>query len=273
MMQTWIILKFAVVLSLSLFSNSAKASEDKNNWSWHDVSIILPLPNHLSGDPLIRPNSNGLPEEVIPRDSLETLSRLAPLLDLEELYKSLRVIGVQIEPCYSSLCRSRIHLVWQSLKEHELGNGLKEVLAEPALVHTFYEIPQDEFRTFVRGLKQLKANHPILLEKPTFGPHPLVLKQGLEGAFWQEFRQIVLAFTGPNPVSRFYTARLSPKLGTWLFDSFEFVSKTCTLRIKDPDFNDSTQPSDFWYLGNQLSVSPKALQKSIAAAKQLHQDD
>lgn len=211
MIRILILLLFCLELSSPIY---AEASSRLNA---QDFSLLLPLPSQLSDESLFKPNTQALEGELLPRDVLEDLIRDKIPHDLKEAYRHTRAVGVQIQPCFASsglstyeLCRPQIHLLWQPLKEQESSSGIKEIAAFNTAIHVYYEIPVDEFKTLLRGLKQIKNSQQK--------------KQTLKPLFWNDLKEILLAFIGPQRIHRVSIEYLDPQSSLWKTRELELIS-------------------------------------------------
>lgn len=163
-----------------------------------DVSILVPLPTDGTGDGLLRANARGPLGELLPRTVLET-DLGTTSLDFEGQgsgYDALRVVGVRLDPCSarsagSSCDEAEVRLVMQALTKDPSGRAVYT----DGGVHVIYDVPASDL--FDMLLEVLTAkNENGNLGSAVLGPHPILMAQGLTGAFAERLRTIVLRHVG-----------------------------------------------------------------------------
>jgi hypothetical protein len=152
-------------------------------------------------------------------------------LDRGTVYKkALKVVAVRIDPCFREEnveCRRMIRFVWQPLVFEE-----NRFTSLDAGIHTFYELNEAQWQNF---LKELPAGAPG--SKP--GIHPLLAKEGYQGATWQKL-QVILKYCNPVTLVRATAMTVNPLGNIWFFTGLE-VKAGVTQAIKIPRINDFTQ--------------------------------
>lgn len=122
----------------------------------------------------------------------------------------LRVVGVRIDPCFGAApgaaltspdCRRQVRLVAQPLVEAaNMTNGTATTL--DATVHLFYDLAPAEFDQLVARLRGLKAIAQSATSCKPIQVHPVMVQQGLDGAYATELRALVLDFAGMNVLTQ-----------------------------------------------------------------------
>jgi hypothetical protein len=273
MIRILIILLFCLELITPIYA------EDSSRWKTHDVSILLPLPSHLLGEGHLKPNTLAQAGELIPREYFEDLTRDRSSNDFDELYRQIWITGIQIKPCFSipllisnELCRPEIQLLWQPLKEQENLNGAKEITVSPSAIHVTYEIPADEFRTFLRGLKQIKSRNPFSMDESASQTQPSFKKQSPEGSFRNDLMEILLAFTGAHRIHRISFESPDTNDSSWKVREFEIIGGKLT---KIDSQKRSLFPffQSFGYWNGKPQISQKRIQQSSEIANHLNLED
>ncbi len=236
----------AAGLGLIVFA-SFSVARSADTWTPNDLSILLPLPQDVGPDPMLRAGTQGVHGVLVPWAAYQSV----PTLDMvfrkkEDEYASLRVVAIRIDPCFPAQhggCRRQIRLVWQPLVS---GRAEKPVITIDAGVHTFYELTELEFDRLLKDLSKLKKETGIATEGPLW-IHPALVKQGLQGPFLRSLHQIILNYVGEARMSRLTFMLVRGASILWSFGGFDFaqdsVSPIAIPRLELPVF--STQQSFF----------------------------
>lgn len=189
--------------------------------SQNDVSILIPLPNiptEISN--LFRPATVGSFGELFPRFVYDEMPELA-FETPEETYKKLRVVGVRIDPCFpmtppSTGCQPQIRMVWQPIFTDSHG----QIRSIDAAVHTFYNVPSDDFANLVVRLENLKATNGSGVPNEVLNVNPLLKKFGLNSAYSKKLFTIILSKVGSSRLSQATFMQLSGGENVWVFGGF-----------------------------------------------------
>ena len=147
---------------------------------------------------------------------------LHPGQDVEMRYANLRVVAIRFDPCFANLgpvtapstCDNQIRLVFQSLS---FADGTSAV---DGAVHAFYRVTRAELTIALR-----KANGQTTAMGP-LAPHPLLVGQGLDGAFGKGLRAIVLSHASSKNLVRFTHFQSSNLQTVWGFAGFDVLGTT-----------------------------------------------
>src|SRR5690606_32624581 len=131
-------------------------------WELNDVSVLFPLPKESDGKSfLLKASDTGERGKLFPQNQRDTISDLIISFDRPEpddIYESIRVLGMRIDPCFkfTSLpiekCHPQLRLVWQPTA----GLGTKDVTSFDAAIHSFYSLSNQEFSQLKKELQNLK---------------------------------------------------------------------------------------------------------------------
>ena len=144
--------------------------------------------------------------------------------DVTMTYAKLRVVAVRFDPCFAQIgpitdpatCDNQIRVVFQDLT---FGGGTTNAI--DGAVHAFYRVDRAELTKAIREVIDLrKANGQTRTMGP-LAPHPLLVKQGLDGAFGQGLAKILLAHAGTKNLIRFTHFQSSNLQTTWGFSGFD----------------------------------------------------
>jgi hypothetical protein len=213
--QIWF--KFVLVF----FFLGASVSAEAVVLDLNDVSYLLPLPRDPHAAALLSPGTEAEAGPLIPQAYLDLLPKLLPRLDPQTAIDELKVVGIRLDPCFSSPCRAQIRMVWQPLSLDSSGN----VLAADAAVHSFYELKGSEFCDLMNQVAQLKTSFGVSSSRLPLGIHPALLDQGFSGPFWRAFRKLILSYSGAGRLSRVTFMNTVVDREMWDFGGFEPESR------------------------------------------------
>ncbi len=178
-----------------------------------DVSILYPLAASASSTAIVRPVASGPHGALLPRATFDTVLAGNNRLDGTARvtgFDALGLISVRLDPCSrrgsggDGACRSEVRMVFQELFDKLPNEGpdtSSGTAATDGALHVVYDVPQEELVTMLRELLTLKkANGDLGLQQ--LAPHPILTAQGLDGAFGQGLRGILLEHLGDDRVAR-----------------------------------------------------------------------
>jgi len=142
-------------------------------------------------------------------------------------YDKLRVVAVRFDPCFAqigditdpSTCDNQIRVIFQSL---DFAGG--STSAVDGAVHAFYRVTRPELVGAVREVIALRRAEGQTRSMGALAPHPLLVKQGIDGDFGTKLGQTLLQYIGSDNLIRF-THIASGNLQTqWFFAGFDVVN-------------------------------------------------
>ena len=162
----------------------------------NDVSYLFPLPDEASKDLLLSLPSAGAHGELLTRALYDAhVQRLWEGTEVELGYDWCRVVALRLDPCAGQTaiadpasCVAEVRL---SVQPTGFGNGMID-----AAIHLIYELPREELDTMLAELLALKASSTLDVQALPLGPHPIMVEQGLDGAFARGVKQTILAHVG-----------------------------------------------------------------------------
>lgn len=251
----------ALVFTIFCCVNFAQAqTQTPVAWDLNDVSYLLPLPEKVGPDQLLRINSESNGGELLPTKFFQGLPQLTADMDGREIRENLRVIAVRIDPCFPAdpplLCKKQIRLVWQVLIPGL--HGATETV--DAAIHVFYTLNDSDFSGLVSDVKTWKEKFAPNLARLPLQIHPAWQNELDKSPSLLAFQKIVTTYAGPKTISR-VTVMTVRNLGqTWGFVGADVVDDK--LKVMDiPRLNSRAQifinqanPADT-FLG-QISPEP-----------------
>ncbi|HEY0705540.1 MAG TPA: hypothetical protein VGG33_02015 [Polyangia bacterium] len=190
----------------------------------NDVSYLFPLPktvaeinNLLAVDPKIA-------GPTLLTDAMMTTALKEGFFVLggDGFRSELRVVGLRLDPCAAvtavpdpATCRSEVRLVAQPVR----GSG-GVVSTTDIAMHLLYQVTRADLDALLAGLLALKPGNENLSALP-LGPHPLMVKQGLAGAFAKGTNALILKHVAPAKLLKVATMSVSREPDEWDFVQFE----------------------------------------------------
>ncbi len=200
-----------------------------------DVSTLLPLPNRAEWPQLLAPTDRGLGGELLPRQAFGQLPNLVIGGNPHLIYQDqLRVVALRIDPCFQEgaaplKCRRQIRLVWQPL---EFPKDRARASAIDAAAHSFYDLSEQHWDTFLTELRELSATRSEASDVH-LDLHPQIVKEGLGGVYWSQLRALILKYAGLQNLSRVTGMNVDPIGSLWIFSGIE-VDQENYQRIRIP---------------------------------------
>jgi hypothetical protein len=151
--------------------------------------------------------------------------------DVQMTYANLRVVAIRFDPCFAQIgpitdvskCDNQIRLVFQSVSFDANGGS-----AIDGAVHAFYRLDHEDLISAVREVIALRKAQGQTKTMGPLAPHPLLVKQGVDGAFAQGLAQIVLKYCGSTNLIRFTHFQSSNLQTVWGFSGFDIASGKAT---------------------------------------------
>jgi hypothetical protein len=145
---------------------------------------------------------------LVPRALVEELGAGA----LAPRYDDLRVVGLRIDPCFmhnwgTATCQPQVRLVLQPLD----GTG---AIGDDAL-HAIYNLDGAELDQLLDGLRVVAAAAPEHVGAP-LGVSPALLAQGVDGAYGELLRALIITTIGPRNLARLAATAAEADGGTFV---------------------------------------------------------
>lgn len=210
----------------------------------NDVSILFPLPSTAADiNNLLAPSAIGAQGTLFPSALYASIGPITgttddPLPDVPEnhgrytAYDALRVVAMRIDPCFASLdpdpdgggCTAQIRLVFQEVAVSQFGDAGAPLAFDSAL-HAFYDLSRTQFLTLAQALVDLRAGNEDGDVLGPLAPHPIMVRQGLDGAMSQGVQRLILEYAGEQNLVRAAEAsgnNFGPgSIGSWLLSAFD----------------------------------------------------
>ena len=213
------------------------------NAQMNDLTIIMPLAKSQTefDDGYIAASSIGPNGTLFPKTpySTEFPDPSGPTTTDGQValtYANLRVTAIRFDPCFAQIgpitnpasCLNQIRVVFQSMT-YDTDSG---TYAEDGAVHAFYSLSRADLTAAIREVIALRNANGQKTAMGPLAPHPLLVKQGINGAFGQGLSEILLKYASAKNLTRF-THFQSANLNTeWFFSGFDLTPSGSTLKAK-----------------------------------------
>lgn len=238
-------------------------------WELNDVSVLFPLPKESDGKSfLLKASDTGERGKLFPQNQRDTISDLIISFDRPEpddIYESIRVLGMRIDPCFkfTSLpiekCHPQLRLVWQPTA----GLGTKDVTSFDAAIHSFYSLSNQEFSQLKKELQNLKwknAKYNVSTQRKPLGVHPAFLNKTRRQSFNNDLKSIILKYAGEERLVRFTFMRLLTTDLWWEFGGRDLNPAGIWGYTEIPKLDKKQQKQEFF---NEESFRPTAMRGTI----------
>jgi len=205
----------------------------------NDVSILFPLPSSASElDSLLAPTAAGSQGVLLPSSlyaSMGTISGTTAGVDgggisgMSARYSDLRVVAMRIDPCFASLdpdphgagCTAQLRLVFQ-----QVTWGADASTTFDSALHAFYDLTRPQFLALAQALVALRIANQSGDAGGPLAPHPIIVRQGLDGAMSMGVQRLILQYAGEKNLVRL--AQLSTLINElaalWTMSAFDVAS-------------------------------------------------
>jgi hypothetical protein len=241
-------LRFALCAALcSSASACAPAAQPTAALGVNEVSILFPLPRGGAEVGLLPlPYSAGARGELLPRPLYDRLPLLLMFGGPNAIYGSLRVVAIRLDPCFPGLgrdgpapCRSQVRVVFQPITSGFDASPVSST--DDAAVHVFYEVDRDELDQMRDELSRLKAAHGLRSDDARLGPHPIIVRQGLDGPFASAVRALLLRYVGAQNLRRVTFMTLEQFRLRWMFGGFDVAADQSVTALQIPATGGATR--------------------------------
>jgi hypothetical protein len=185
-----------------------------------EVSVLFPLPPAGGLDGLLAADAMGVGGPLVPALIYEQLPQLLLSVSAEVLYGQLRVIAARLDPCANRLtnqpCQAEVRLVLQPLTVDGEATS-----AADAAIHAIYGVDAGEFARFLASMRALGDGAPELARGHGLGVHPVMAREGLDGAYARGLRALLLSAVGEGRLRRLTFMQLSGRANVWIFGGFD----------------------------------------------------
>jgi hypothetical protein len=197
-------------------------------WGMNDATIVYPLPqSETDMSHVLGPQDQGPGGALLPQKYWQRIPPINQGESASRTYRNLRVVAVRLDPCFRSRghCQPQVRFVWQPIDRAVYGSASPFGLeAKDAAVHTFYALEPSIFRQFISEYDLLSRVSPATGAAAPLQVHPVIRQQGLDGAFSQGLKQLLLKFCGEANLWR--VTSMSSLVGgdKWEFSGFNIMN-------------------------------------------------
>jgi hypothetical protein len=207
----------------------------------NDLTIVLPLANSQAeldnGDlaaATLGPKGALLPEALYLAQFPDPTNTGNVGQDVGMVYDNLRLVALRFDPCFAHLgpitdpstCDNQLRLVFQSLT-YDPKRGTTAV---DGAVHAFYRLTRAQLTDAIREVIALRRAQGQTTAMGPLAPHPLLVKQGLDGAFGQGLNDIVQKYASAANLIRFTHFQSGNLQTTWSFAGFDVATSGSTAK-------------------------------------------
>lgn len=200
--------------------------------SLNDVSVLLPLPTPAEITNLLKPEEQGSQGALLSLKAYQKFNELVPEHENNIVWRDqLKVIALRLDPCFTegtgpTPCRRQIRLVWQPIIFKQ-----NKPEARDAAVHSFYEFDEETFESIKKSWLSIATGKPTDLLQI----HPQILREGWQGPYWKNLRELILQNCGEKNLVRMTTMNVMGGEQMWIFAGFD-IQDGEVLPIKIPRF-------------------------------------
>ncbi len=194
----------------------------------NDVSFLYPLPPPARLDALLALDADGGRGALLPRALYDAMPELEQGTPRATTWAQLRVVAVRVDPCFPgsappapASCVQQVRLVAQPVR-NGLDAGVPTTTAD-ATVHLFYTLADADFLEARRALRQLKELAGAATDSRPLDVHPVMLREGPDGAYAGALSEAVIRLCGEQNLSRVAFMAVATGGNTWTFGAFDVV--------------------------------------------------
>ncbi|HTJ45304.1 MAG TPA: hypothetical protein VL463_24525 [Kofleriaceae bacterium] len=188
----------------------------------NDVSILFPLNGAAST--YLAASDAGARGVLLPPALYDAVGHLSgstgsppPGGIADAVYGDLHVVAIRIDPCFGNACDDQLRLVFQEVKDDGSGGAT----TFDSGLHAFYRISREDVVTIAHAIGSLRASNSSGERLGGLAPHPILVTQGMNGAFADGLRTIVLRYAGASNLVR-VTKMSATQVGfSWEFSGFD----------------------------------------------------
>lgn len=182
----------------------------------NDVSWLVPLPAPSEQSVLLGLDSRGARGPLLPGTLYDALPGLIEMEDRAVTFPKYRVISIRVDPCFpasaSGGCLKQLRLVAQPLIIENLQTS-----TEDGAIHLFYELNEADWTDVRATLDSLRTQANGATSGKPLDIHPVMLSEGLRGAYATALHAMVLRLCGQQNLKRVAFMRLVQKDVAWRF--------------------------------------------------------
>ncbi|MGV3623404.1 MAG: hypothetical protein ACO1OB_21470 [Archangium sp.] len=193
--------------------------ETDGGFDLNDVSWLEPLPNAALKSSLLAFDASGARGVLFPRPLYDALPVLVPDQTNALIFSEFRIIGVRVDPCFpkdaeNSACIKQVRLVAQPVTFTPLAS------TRDATIHLFYDLSDDDWAQLISAVTELKAMANGATAGLPLDVHPVIRREGVNGAYATKLHSLVTRLCGAQNLSRVAFMRLLQEDVAWRFGAF-----------------------------------------------------
>jgi len=197
----------------------------------NDLTIVMPLATTQAQFDGYLPATQLLPKALYTSKFPDPSGGHPIGSDVTMTYDHLRVVAVRLDPCFAQIgpvtdpsgCDNQLRIVFQSL---DYGSGSTSAI--DGAVHAFYRLSREQLIAAIKDIVALRKANGQRTAMGPLAPHPLIVKQGEDGAFAQGLNAILLKYASPANLIRFTHFQSSNLQTVWGFAGFDYDGSTLT---------------------------------------------
>lgn len=198
----------------------------------NDVSILFPLTAPgASVNNFLSASSAGARGTLLPSNLYDAVGHISGSSGNPEpggtgnaAYGDLHVVAIRIDPCFAALapdphgagCINQLRVVFQ-----ELTTVDGKVTAFDSGLHAFYQLTRADLDSLTAAIGSLRASNSTGERLGGLVPHPIIARQGLDGAMADGVRKLVLAYAGEQNLTRVTELSATNTGFDWTFSGFD----------------------------------------------------
>jgi len=172
----------------------------------NDVSILFPykVKREEMGD-FVTLSSKTSEGPIVSEESFNSVKALLKSAKFKS-YGTFAVAGVRIDDCAKILpndpCQAQLRLVFQALLGDDRSEEGNDLRFDDFTLHVAFNLDANEKMKMFQDFLDLKKSAVPISTVGPLGPHPVLAKQGMKGAFAKKLKNIILKYGLPSRYDR-----------------------------------------------------------------------
>jgi hypothetical protein len=213
----------------------------------NDLTVVYPLAKSSAELAAMVPATNLLPKALYTAQFPDPSGPTPIGSDTRMSYDKLRLVAIRFDPCFAQVgpitpttqCDNQIRLVFQSLS----ADGSSAI---DGAVHVFYRVTRTELVAAIKEMIALRKANGQTTAMGALKPHPLLVKQGLDGQFGKDLAKLVAKYATPAKLIRFTHFQSSNLQTVWNFSGFDVTGTSTTKPMVIPTLPNSSTTVGFF---------------------------
>ena len=189
----------------------------ETSWNLNDVSYLYSIEDTKD---LLTPISHTEKlGALLPKAVYSNIPNVIAGSGNERIYdQNLKVVGVRVDPCptfdAANCGQAEVRMIWQPI-EWDIDDKIN--MGRDGAVHTFYLLDNDEIKSLIQDLGELKSSFDIATNQLPLNIHPFMNNK----QFTARLNQTFLKYCGEKNLSKVTFMSLLVATRWWRFGSFE----------------------------------------------------